>query len=529
MGREEEMLKERMRKIEEIRKAKINPYPYSYDVTNYSKDLQEKYAYLKNEEKAKEKVKVAGRVMTVRSFGKLSFVQLQDAKGKIQIFVEENALGEKENAFFLKSVDSGDFIGVEGIMHRTKRGEISVLAQKIEILSKGILPLPEKWHGLQDKEERYRQRYVDLFMNPDVKKTFELRTQIINALREFMNSKGFIEVETPLLQPVYGGAEARPFVTHLHELGDLKMYMSISPELYLKRLIVGGYEKVYTICKSFRNEGIDKSHNPEFTMMEAYWAYADYDDMMTLFEEAYEYCMKKVLGTTKIDYRGKTLDFKRPWTRLSVYEGLKKYAKIDVEKMPDKELLKKAKELNLEIDEKTPRGLVIFAIFEHLVEEHLVQPIHIINHPKETTPLCKIHRKNPALIERDEPFIANMEVGNIYSELNDPVLQRKLFKEQAEYIKKKGLDYPQDKDFLNSLEYGMPPTGGLGLGIDRMIMLLTNSASIRDVIFFPFMRPEIEAKEEKIIEQAEQKQEKKDTGLKKEPKKAVKKSKNSKE
>lgn len=502
------MLKERMRKIEELRKLKINPYPYSYGVTHHSAELLKKYAHLKNEEKTKDKVKVAGRVMTIRSFGKLSFVQLQDGEGKIQIFVEEGTLGSKENDFFLKHTDAGDFIGVEGVMHRTKRGEISVLAQKITILSKGILPLPEKWHGLQDKEERYRQRYVDLFMNPEVKKTFELRTKIINALREFMNSKGFIEVETPLLQPMYGGAEARPFVTHLHELGNLKMYLSISPELYLKRLIVGGYEKVYTICKNFRNEGIDKSHNPEFTMMECYQAYADYDDMMKLFEEAYEYCMKKVLGKTQIDYQGNILDFKRPWNKLTMHEGLKKYGKLDVKKMSDKELLKKGKELNLEVDEKTPRGLLIAALFEEIVEEHLVQPIHVIDHTKETTPLCKAHRKDPDLIERDEPFIANMEVGNIYSELNDQLLQRKMLEQQASYLKEKGLAHPMDEDFLNAIEYGMPPCGGLGLGIDRMIMLLTNSASIRDVIFFPFMKPEVEQKGEETLVSRPEKAEK---------------------
>ena len=521
MGREEEMLNERLRKIEDLRKSKINPYPYSYDVTHRSAELLKKYAHLKNEEKTKDKVRVAGRVMTIRSFGKLSFVQLQDGEGRIQIFIEAGNLGEKENEFFLKHADSGDFIGVEGVMHRTRRGEISVLAQKIEILSKGILPLPEKWHGLTDKEERYRQRYVDLAMNPEVKKTFELRTKIINALREFMNSKGFMEVETPLMQPVYGGAAARPFITHLHEL-DINMYMSISPELYLKRLIVGGYEKVYTICKNFRNEGIDRSHNPEFTMMEAYWAYADYDDMMNLFEEAYEYCMKKVLGKTEIEYEGKLIDFKRPWARVTMEDGIKKYGKIDVKKMTDKELFKKCKELNLDVTEKTPRGLLISSLFEETVEEHLVQPTHVFDQPRETTPLCKVHRKNPELIERDEPFIASMECGNIYSELNDPVLQRKLFEEQ-EKGRKEEERHPNDEDFLNALEYGMPPTGGLGLGVDRMIMLLTGSPSIRDVIFFPFMKPEVKKAEETAIKVVEKEIKKEE--VKSKPKKNAKKSK----
>lgn len=494
MAREEEMLKERLRKLEELRKLKVNPYPYSFEQKNHASEIQEKYAKLKAEEKTKDRASVAGRLTSVRLMGKINFAHLQDSSGKIQIVVQEDVIGSKKNDFFTKYIDMGDIVGVEGIIFMTKRGELSILADRIKLLSKSILPLPEKWHGLQDKEERYRMRYVDLIMNPEVKKTFETRTKIIRAIREFLDSKGFIEVETPLMQPVYGGAEARPFKTHLHEL-DIDMFMAISPELYLKRLIVGGFDKVYTICKNFRNEGIDKSHNPEFTMLECYQAYADYEDMMKLFEEIYEYVLKKISNKHEIEYQKQKLNFKRPWTKLTMYDGLKKHAKLNVEKMSDKELLKKAEELNLEVSKKTPRGLVIASLFEKLVEPHLVQPTHVINHTKETTPLCKINRKDSDLIERDEPFIANMECGNIYSELNDAILQRKLFQEQAKNIKEKGLDYPLDEDFIKSLEYGMPPTGGLGLGIDRMVMLLTNSHSIRDVILFPFMRPQKEGEE----------------------------------
>jgi lysyl-tRNA synthetase class 2 len=490
MGREEEMLAERMKKINELRKLKINPYPYSFDKKNSAEELQKEYAKLKPEEKTKHKAVVAGRLLTVRLMGKINFASLQDGTGKIQIIVEESTAGKKLVDFFSKYIDLGDFVGIEGTILRTKRGELSVSATKIEILSKATLPLPEKWHGLEDKEERYRKRYLDLISNPEVKKTFEIRTKIIHAIREFLDSKGFLEVETPLMQPVYGGAEAKPFITHLNEL-DIPMYMSISPELYLKRLIVGGYEKVYTICKNFRNEGIDKSHNPEFTMLECYQAYADYNDMMNLFEEMYEYTLKKLGKGNEIDFKDLKLNFKRPWQRLTMAEGLKKYGKIDCKKLSDKELLKKAKELKIDVDAKLPRGLIIAELFKEIVEPYLIQPTHVIDQPKETTPLCKIHRKDDELIERDEPFIASMEVGNIYSELNDPILQKKLFEEQAESLKKSGLAHPSDKDFINALEYGMPPTGGLGLGIDRMIMLLTNSPSIRDVILFPFMRPEV--------------------------------------
>jgi len=514
MSREDEMLKERLKKLTELRKLKINPYPYSYDKKNNAAELQSKYAKLKPEEKTKDKVSVAGRLTSVRLMGKINFAHLQDESGKIQIVIQEDEIGKKETEFFSKFIDFGDIVGIKGTIFKTKRGELSILANEIELLTKSLLPLPEKWHGLQDKEERYRMRYVDLIMNPEIRKTFEIRTKIINAIREFLNNKGFIEVETPLMQPVYGGAEAKPFITHLNEL-DMNLYMSISPELYLKRLVIGGFEKVYTICKNFRNEGIDKSHNPEFTMLECYQAYADYNDMMKLFEEIYEYVMKKLGNGTEIEYQGQKLNFKKPWQKVPMLAGLKKLG-IDTEKMSDKELLKKAKELNLDVNEKTPRGLVIAGISEELIEPKLIQPSHMIDHTRETTPLCKEKRENPDLIERSEPFICGMEAGNIYSEMNDPLVQRKLFEDQAKILKEKGVGHPYDKDFLNAIEYGMPPTGGLGLGIDRMVMILTNSPSIRDVIFFPFMKPELPAEhKEKVIEKEEERLEKREKNHKK--------------
>ena len=515
MTREEEMLKERLKKLSELRKLKVNPYPYSFEKKNNAAELQKKYSKLKPEEKTKDKVSIAGRMMIIRLMGKINFGHLQDESGKIQIVVQEDVIGKKKLEFFSKYVDSGDIVGVDGIVFRTKRGELSVLADNIEILSKALLPLPEKWHGLQDKEERYRFRYLDLIANPEVKKAFELRTKIINAIREFLDSRGFIEVEIPLMQPVYGGAEAKPFITHLNEL-DIDMYMSISPELYLKRLVIGGFEKVYTICKNFRNEGIDKSHNPEFTMLECYQAYADYNDMMNLFEEIYEYVLKKLGKGDEIEYQNQKLNFKKPWQKISMHAGLKKYAGLDAEKMPDKELLKKAQELKIDVNQKTPRGLIIAELSKELVEPKLIQPTHMIDHTRETSPLCKEKRGNPDLIERSEPFIFGMEAGNIYSELNDPMMQRKLFEEQIKIMKERGTGHPYDRDFLNALEYGMPPAGGLGLGIDRMVMIMTNSPSIRDVIFFPFMKPEGPSPAgEKTIEKEEARLEKREKKHKK--------------
>ena len=375
---------------------------------------------------------------------------------------------------------------------RTKTGEISVLANKLQILAKSILSLPEKWHGIQDKEERYRKRYLDLIMNPSVKEVFEKRALIFESIREILKKKGFVEVETPYLQTVYGGAKAKPFSTHLNAL-DIDLYLAISPELYLKRLIVGGYDKVFTISRNFRNEGIDRWHNPEFTMMEIYQAYADYNDMMDLFEEIYENACKKINGGTKIEFKGKTIDFKRPWKKMTMAEAIKKFAGIDVKKMSEKEVCDYIRDNKIECRGET-WGWKIQSIFEHFCEDKIEQPTFIIDHPMDTTPLCKTHRDGSTfctLIERFEPFCMGAELGNAYSELNDPVLQRKLLEGQQEMLKSGDEEAnPFDEDFVNAIEVGMPPTGGLGMGIDRMIMLLTGQESIRDVLYFPFMKPE---------------------------------------
>lgn len=490
MSRQDEITNERLKKIKELRAQKINPYPYSYDVKNSALELQENFKKLKNEEITKEHAKIAGRIMAVRDLGKIIFAVLQDGSGKIQITLQEKETPDELIKFFKKYVDAGDFIGVEGVILRTKRGELSILAKKVEILSKSILSLPEKWHGLQDKEERYRKRYLDLLMNPEVKDVFIKREKIIDAVREFLKSKGFIEVDTPYLQTVYGGAEARPFKTHLNAL-NMDLFLAISPELYLKRLTVSGIDKVFTIARNFRNEGIDKWHNPEFTMMECYQAYADYNDMMSLCESIYEYACKKVLGTTKVKIGETVIDFKTPWKRMTMAEAIKKHAGIDVLKMTEKELLDFAEENKVEIKEKN-WGMLVASIFEHFCEKELIQPVFIIDHPKETTPLCKLHRKDPRLIERFEPFCMGAEIANAYSELNDSILQRKLFEEQAEKLKKGNEEaQPYDADFINALEVGLPPTGGLGIGIDRMIIILLGQQSIRDIILFPFMKPEV--------------------------------------
>jgi len=418
--------------------------------------------------------------MTKRDLGKISFCNLQDSSGVIQIVFQEEKTPEKIFEFFRKYIDGGDFVGVEGKVFKTKTNQISILVEKLELLSKSILPLPEKFHGLQDKEERYRKRYLDLIMNPEVKEVFEKREEIIRNIRKFMEEKKIHEVETPLLQPIYGGAEAEPFVTKLNSL-DMKVYLSISPELYLKKLIAGGFERVFTICKNFRNEGIDKSHNPEFTMMEAYLSYNDYNDIINFTEEL----LGKLAGNKKIIYQGKEISFKKPFAKYTMNEAIKKFAKIDVEKLTDAELKKTIKKNNLE---EGSRAEMINSLFEGLVEEQLIQPTFIIDYPKEICILTKEHRKDCRLVERFELFVNGMELANAYSELNEPIEQEKRMKEQTKTRKIKG-EENVDEDFLNAMKIGMPPMGGIGIGIDRLVMLLTDSPSIRDVILFPFMKP----------------------------------------
>lgn len=478
----------RLTKLEKIKKLGIDPYPAW---------CQRKQTIAQAVKLMAKKVAVAGRIMARRGHGKIQFFDLMDESGKIQLVFKADEL-KKDQFEFLELLDIGDFLAVQGKVFKTKAGEVSVLVTDSQLLTKSLRPLPSKWHGLKDVEERYRKRYLDLIMNPQVKKIFELRTKTITAIREFLDNQGFLEVETPTLQEIYGGAAARPFVTHHHAL-NYDFYLKISDELYLKRLIAGGFEKVYEIDKDFRNEGLDRSHNPEFTMMECYWVYADYREMMKLTEDLYAFVARKVLGTTKVQFGEHKIDFKPPWQRLTMKEGLKKYAKIDVDKLSDEEIRKFLKQHNL-TPEKRPsltgvaagfnRGIAIATLFE-LVEPHLIQPVFIYDFPKETTVLCKQKTDEPELIERFEPYVAGFEVGNAYSELNNPLVQKEFFEEQVKAAKSGDKEaHPMDKAFIEAMEYGMPPMGGLGLGIDRMVMLLTNSRNIRDVILFPTMRPE---------------------------------------
>lgn len=488
MPTEKELIDERKKKREKLLELGINPYPYKYDAKNHADELQKKYEKLKPEEETKDTVKIAGRIIGKREMGKIAFMHILDGSGKIQAYFSVDNL--KDEMDKLKLLDAGDWIGVEGKIFKTKRGELSIKVDKYALLCKSIRPLPEKWHGLKDIEQRYRKRHVDLIVNPEVKDAFIKRTQIVDTIRETLNSKGFLEVDTPVLQPIYGGAAARPFKTHLNAL-DMEVFMRISNELYLKRLIVGGFERVYEFSKDFRNEDIDRTHNPEFTQVEVYQAYGDYDDMKELLMDVYVNVAKKIHGGTKFEYQGHQIDVKKPWKEYTMRGALKEIGGVDSEKMNDDELRAACKENKVEIEEGASREMMIQELFEALCEDKLIQPTIITEHPVESTPLCKQMRgdKTGKWVERFEPYIACMEVGNAYSELNDPIVQRKLLEDQA--AKLKGGDeesHPMDEDFIEAIEVGMPPTGGIGISIDRMAMLMTNNPSIRDVIFFPFMK-----------------------------------------
>lgn len=488
MKPEELMIEDRKKKLEALRKLGINPYPYSFEHKDNAATILKHFEHLKNHEETNHEVSIAGRIMTHRVMGKAGFSHIQDQTGRIQIYVREDVVGDKEYKIFSTS-DLGDIVGVKGTIFRTKMGEISIKVKKFELLAKCLRPLPEKWHGLKDIEQRYRYRHLDLISNPEVKEIFIKRSKIITGVRNVLDNKGFLEVDTPCIQPTYGGANARPFETHLHDL-NMKVYMRISDELYLKRCVIGGFEKVYEIGRDFRNESIDRTHNPEFTMMECYWAYADYHAIMELTEEIFVTVAKEVLGKLRFEYQGKTIDLATPWRRMTMKEALHQYTKIEFDKLKDIEVKKLLRDHKLAVDPYT-RGNALAALFDELVEEHLVQPVFITEYPRETTPLCKPKRDgHDELIERFELFIAGMEFANAYSELNDPVLQKKFLELQKEEVKDKETQHPVDMDFIKAMEYGMPPMGGLGIGIDRMIMLFTNSGSIRDVILFPFMKQE---------------------------------------
>ena len=478
----------RIQKMNNLRERGLNPYPYGYDKDIMAQDLQDKYKDLAVGEETEDYYHVAGRVMANRNTG--MFIDLVDASGKIQIFSHKENLSEEDLAT-LKTIDIGDIVGFYGSVRRTPRGELTIKAKSLEILSKSLLPLPEKFHGLTDVETKYRQRYVDMIVNEDVKKTFQQRSLIIQKVREYLINKGFMEVETPMLHPQAGGANARPFITH-HNTLDMDMFLRIAPELYLKRLMVGGVsEAIFEINRSFRNEGIDTRHNPEFTMMELYQAYVDYNDMMNLIENLVSSVAKDVLGTTKITFQGKEIDLTPPWDRKTMLGSIKEATGIDFMEIYDaKQAVEAAKKLHVPVDEDMNWGQVVEAVFEEKIEPSLIQPCHIIDYPREISPLAKVHRDNSRLTERFETRINGWELANAFSELTDPIDQRSRFEAQA-LAKANGDEEAMelDDDFINALEYGMPPTGGMGMGIDRLVMLLTNSQTIRDVIAFPTMRP----------------------------------------
>jgi len=501
MGREEEIVKERMRKIEELRKQGTNPYPHQFDKKDSADELQEKYKKLKSGENTKNKAKISGRVMIIRDIGKLIFVDLQDEKAKIQLQLQKDETPDKQIDFFKKYVDTGDFVGAEGTIIRTKRGELTIMVKDIILLSKSILPLPEKWHGLQDKEERYRKRYLDLIMNPEVKDIFRKRCQIIDEIKTFLKENGFLEVETPALQSIYGGASARPFTTHLNAL-DIDLFLSISPELYLKRLIVGGYEKVFTICKNFRNEGIDAFHNPEFTMLEFYYAYQNYEKLIEMAEVLFKQLKKKLGLKDEIEYNGKKINLKIPFKRIKFRDLVLDKTKIDIDKANNFEKLKKeieSKKLkDVDINNCKHYGALLDELYKRIARPSLIQPTILTHYPVEMIALAKRNEKDPKKINTFQLIINGAEIIKAYDELNDPIDQEKRLKEQAKLLGSGDREaMPMDEDFVNALKVGMPPTAGFGMGIDRLTMLLTNSPSIRDVILFPFMKPEKIGEEEK--------------------------------
>lgn len=475
----------RMQKLQRLYELDIYPYGDKFNWTHYAKAIMDNYDSLKD-----TAVSVSGRIMAKRDHGKTMFLTLRDTTGDIQIFARKDEVSDLEDSL-LDLLDVGDIIGVNGTVFKTDSGEISIRTNHVELLTKSLRPLPDKWHGLKNAEFKYRHRYVDLIMNPQVREVFKKRSQIIGAIREWLLARDFMEVETPMMQNLYGGAVARPFITH-HNAHDMDVYLRISPELYLKRLVVGGFDRVFEINRNFRNEGIDKSHYPEFTMVETYQAYADYNDMIQQLEDLVGHCAKEITGSTKVKYQGVNIDFNKPWQRMTMVEAIKTYSGEDfdeVETLDDARQL--ADRLQAEYTEHDGIGKIMNACFEMVAEENLIQPTIITGLPLEISPLAKQSREKPWLTDRFEAYIFGRELANGFSELNDPFDQRRRFEQQ---MRERELGdesaHQMDEDFIDALEYGLPPTAGLGIGIDRLVMFLTDSASIRDVIFFPLMKPE---------------------------------------
>jgi lysyl-tRNA synthetase class 2 len=486
-----ELIQQRFKKLDELNAAGIRPYAGRYEVSASAQGLLDAHGNRTKEDLEKEKVTVslAGRIVALRSFGKACFSHIQDGSGRIQLYLQKNTLGE-ERYQLLKKLDIGDFIGVKGFLFRTKTDELTLDVQDLTLLSKSLRPLPEKWHGLTDVEIRYRQRYIDLIVNPDVKKVFVLRTRIVQAIRAFLNSRGFLEVETPMMQSIPGGATARPFRTH-HNALSMDLYLRIAPELYLKRLLVGGFERVYEINRNFRNEGISTRHNPEFTMLEFYMAYADYRDLIEMTEQMISSVAREVLGTTTVSYEGHTIELTAPWKRMTFVESVRE-AGVPDDVIRDADKAREyARQLGANLKGGEPLGKLLNEIFEAKVEQSLVQPTFITDYPTDISPLSKRREDQPDTVERFELFVAGREMANAFSELNDPVDQKGRFLNQVKE-REAGDDeaHQMDDDYIRALEYGMPPAAGEGIGIDRLVMLLTGSASIRDVILFPQMKKE---------------------------------------
>ncbi|WP_461832819.1 lysine--tRNA ligase [Desulfothermus sp.] len=486
------LLKQRFEKAEKLEKQGINLFPNTFRKKHDIIEIKEKYKSLSNEEleKVEEQSVIAGRLMAVRSFGKATFAHIQDGSDRIQIFLQQKELGADKYKFF-KKLDIGDIIGVIGKPFLTKTGELTLNVSDFELVTKSLRPLPEKFHGLKDVEARYRQRYVDLIVNPKVREIFRTRTKILKLIRQYLDERGFMEVETPMMQVIPGGATARPFETYHNALG-MKLYLRIAPELYLKRLLVGGFEKVYEINRNFRNEGISTQHNPEFTMLEFYMAYADYNDLFKITEDMFSYLAQEILGSQKVNYQGNEIDLTPPWNKLSFYESLEKIGGLSKDQYQDIEKAKNlVRELGENVKEYESLGKIQTKLFDLLVEPKLIQPHFIYHYPTEVSPLSRRNDKDPSITDRFELFITGREMANAFSELNDPRDQKKRFEEQVKE-KAKGEEeaHFMDQDYVRALEYGMPPAAGEGIGIDRLVMLFTDSPSIREVILFPLLKPE---------------------------------------
>jgi len=483
-SRLERITEQRLESLNRIRARGIDPYPHSYHLSH---TIREVITLFEQQGDSSQDISLAGRIMSKRSIGKMSFLDIRDSSGKIQLSLRYDLLG-RERYEFLQDIDIGDIIGANGKLFRTKSGELTLEVSDFTMLCKSLRPLPEKWHGLADVEKRYRQRYLDLISNEESRSIFILRSKIITDIRNFLDKQGFMEVETPVLQPHAGGALARPFVTHHHALGE-DLYLRIALELHLKRLVVGGFDKVYEIGRAFRNEGISVRHNPEFTLLECYQAYSDYNDMMRLVEEMLKYIAQEVLGDTRLVCNGKTIDLGLPWQRLYLREAIKNHCGIDFEDYPDAASLKtRMTEMGMEVDPGKGRGRLIDELLSSFVEPKLTQPTFLLDYPVEMSPLAKSKRGNERLVERFEGFVAGMEIANAFTELNDPVEQRERFRQQLkEQVADEEVEIA-DEDFLQALEYGMPPTGGLGIGIDRLVMLLAGQQSVREVILFPQLK-----------------------------------------